>query len=127
MNKVKEVINNKKNKINNKINILQQQLDANINDLNNIKPNNNNYIILQVKIDEKNLNKNIRLLNQVNTNKNEYNFERDDIETIIDNQMVYIKFKDNKYYWNFKITGIHTIKIIFKKKLLQCNKLFSEC
>ena len=28
------------------------------------------------------------------------------------------------YYWNFTTKGIHTIKIIFKKKLLQCNSLF---
>ena len=35
----------------------------------------------------------------------------------------------NKYYWNFTTTGIHTIKIIFKKKLLQlqCNSLFYKC
>ena len=131
MNKVKEELNNKENKINNQINILQQQLNDNINDINNIKSNiNNNYIILQVKIDKKNLNQDIKLLNQVSTYKNYYNFERDDIETIIDNQIVNIKFKgDNKfeYYWNFTTTGIHTIKIIFKKKLLQCNQLFYEC
>ena len=79
------------------------------------------YIILQVKTDKKDLNKDIKLLNQVETYKNYYNFERDDIETIIDNQMVYIKFKDNKYYWNFTTTGIHTIKIIFKK--YYCNAI----
>ena len=105
MNKVKEELNNKEDKINNRINIFQQQLNDNINDINNIKSNiNNNYIILQVKIDKKDLNKDIKLLNQVSTYKNYYNFERDDIETIIDNQIVNIKFKgDNKfeYYWIF--------------------------
>ena len=155
MNKVKEVVNNKEDKINNQINIIQKQLNENINYLNNIKSNNNNnYIILQVKIDEEDLNKDIRLFYQASTYKYYYNFERDDIETIIDNQIVNIKYKnmnsdykyDKKskncelsqnikynlnieyyYYWNFTTTGIHTIKIIFKKKLLQCNYLFSNC
>ena len=94
MNKVKEELNNKENKINNQINIFQQQLNENINDINNIKSNNNNYIILQVKIDEKDLNKDIRLFNQVRTYKYYCNFERDDIETIIDNQIVNIKYKN---------------------------------
>ena len=155
MNKVKEVVNNKENKINNQINIIQKQLNENINYLNNIKSNNNNnYIILQVKIDEKNLNKDIRLFNQVETYKYYCNFERDDIEVFINNQIVNIKYKNKYsdykydenskncelsqnikynlnikyyYYWNFTTTGIHTIKIIFKKKLLQCNYLFSDC
>ena len=154
MNKVKEELNNKENKINNQINIFQQQLNENINDINNIKSNNNNYIILQVKINEEDINKDIRLFNQVRTYKYYFNFERDDIETIIDNQIVNIKYKSRKkdfkydkkskncelsqkiehnlnikyeYYWNFTTTGIHTIKIIFKKKLLQCNHLFYDC
>ena len=154
INKVNEIVNNKEDRINNQINIIQQQLNDNINYINNIKSNNNNYIILQVKIDEKDLNKDIRLFNQSRTYKYCCNFERDDIETIIDNQIVNIKYKnrysDFKYdekskncelsqkleynlkieysfYWNFTTTGIHTIKIIFKKKLLQCNYLFSEC
>ena len=60
-----------------------------------IKSNiNNNYIMLQVKINEKNLNKDIRLLNQVSTYKNFCNFERDDIEVIINNHIVPIKFYD---------------------------------
>ena len=100
MNKVKEELNNKENKINNQIKIFQQQLNENINDINNIKSNNNNYIILQVKINEKDLKYYIRLFNQVRT---------------------------YKYYWKFKTKGAHSIKIIFKKKLLQCNKLFYCC
>ena len=73
-----------------------------------------NYIILQVKIDEEDLNKEIRLLNHVKTNENDYNFGKDDIETIIDNQIVNIMFENDKYYWNFTTTGTHTIKIIIK-------------
>ena len=73
-----------------------------------------NYIILQVKIDEEDLNKEIRLLNQVKTNESDYNFGKDDIETIIDNQIVNIMFENDKYYWNFTTTGTHTIKIIIK-------------
>ena len=32
-----------------------------------------------------------------------------------------------KYYWNFAQTGLHTVKIIFKKKLLQSKYLFYDC
>ena len=117
----------------------------------------NNYIIIQVKIDENNLNEDISLFNQVSTYKYFSNFEKDDIETIIDGQTVPIKFKigdcdideykENNsknncnlskeisyylsinfyYYWKFTTPGIHTIKIIFNKKLSQCNKLFYYC
>ena len=59
MNNIKEVINNKDDKINNQINIIQKQLDDNFNDLNHIKPNNDNYNILQVKMCKINLNKDI--------------------------------------------------------------------
>ena len=128
---MKEVINNKEDKIINQINIIQKQLNDNVEFLNNIKLNNDNYILLQVKIDEDDLNEDIRLFNQVGTYKYYFNFERDDIETIIDNQMVNIKYKkiwrNFEYYWNFTTTGINNIKIIFKKKLLQCNHLFSRC
>ena len=128
MNKVKEELNNKENKINNQINILQQQLNDNINDINNIKSNiNNNYIILQVKIDQTDLNKDIILFNQVRTLDLYYVFDKANFETIIDNKIVDIKAKSGGYYWNFKTTGIHTIKIIFNKKLLQSNGLFNSC
>ena len=127
MNKVKEVVNNKENKINKDINIIQQQLNENINDINNIKiNNNNNYIILQVKIDEKDLNKDIRLFNRVKS-EDYYNFGGEDIEAIVDKQIVNIKSENNKFCWNFKTKGIHSIKILFKKKLLQCDHLFSNC
>ena len=155
INKVNEVVKNKEDNINKQINIIQKQLNDNVEYLNNIKSNiNNNYIILQVKIDEKDLNKDITLFNQVRTYKYYCNFERDDIEVFINNQIVNIKYKNRykdfkydekskncelaqqieynlnilyEYYWNFTTTGIHTVKIIFKKKLLQCNSLFSYC
>ena len=53
--------------------------------------------------------------------KNTYNFERDDIETIIDNQIVNLKSNCNEYYWNFTTTGIYIIIIIFKKLLQAIN------
>ena len=147
----------KEGNINNEIINLQKQIKDNIEYLNNIKSNNtDNYIILQVNINEKNLNKDIRLFNQVSTYKYFCNFERDDIEVIIDDQIVNVNFKNQNdkfkyeydrkskncelsqrleynlttrysYYWNFSIEGIHTVKIIFKKKLLKCNYLFYYC
>ena len=157
--KVKEVANNKEEKINNKIILLEEQLRENIDYLKEIKSNidktnaSNNYIELQVLINEENLKKDIKLLNQVKTYKCFCNFEIEDIETIIDNKIVQIKYKnlygDFKYnkdskncelsqviannlsphyfYWNFSSTGMHTVKIIFKKKLIQCNELFYDC
>ena len=56
-----------------------------------------------------------------------YVFDKGNFETIIDNKIVDIKAKSGGYYWNFKTTGIHTIKIIFNKKLLQSNGLFNSC
>ena len=159
INKVQEEVNNKEEKINNQINLLQEQLKENIDYLKDLKSyidknENNNYIKLQVLINEKNLNKDVALFNQVRIYKYFCNFEIEDIETIIDNEIVPIKFKnihsDFKYnegsencelsqkvdhdldiiyefYWNFSSTGIHNVKIIFKKKLLKCNRLFYKC
>ena len=89
INKVQNIMNDKEQKTNKQIINLQKQLKENIDYLNEIKLNNNshNFVILQVKIDENNLNKNIRLFNQVSTYKYFSNFERDDIETIIDDQI----------------------------------------
>ena len=127
INKIKEVVNNKEDKINNQINISQQQLNENINDINNIKSkNNDNYIRIQVNIEKKNLKKDIILFNQIKNNNN-YNFERKDIEAIIDNKIVDIIFKDDKCYYNFTKKGLNTIRIRFKKKLIQCNHLFDNC
>ena len=147
INKLEETINNKQQKLNNEIMTLQKQMKENIEYIKNIKiNNNNNFILLQVKIDEKDINKDVRLFNQVSTYKYYCNFERDDIETIIDNDVVDVKYKNSKgdkdsntewieynlninyeYYWNFSKVGIHNVKIIFKKKLLRCNELFCGC
>ena len=134
INKVKVAVNHKENKMNNQINIIQHQLKDNINYVNKIKSNNNNnnnnYIIFQVKIDEKDLNKDIALFNQVNIKIKDhfyYVFNTDNFDTIIDGKMVNIMYDHFKYYWNFTTAGIHTIKIIFKKKLIQCKELFSNC
>ena len=159
INKVQEEVNNKEEKINNQINLLQEQLKENIDYLKDLKSyidknENNNYIKLQVLINEKNLNKDVTLFNQVRIYKYFCNFEIEDIETIIDNEIVPIKFKNIKgdfkyneqskncvlsqkvdhdldiiyeFYWNFSSTGIHNAKIIFKKKLLKCNRLFYKC
>ena len=157
--KVKEVANNKEEKINNKIILLEEQLRENIDYLKEIKTNidktnaSNNYIELQVLINEENLKKDIKLFNQANTYKYFCNFEIEDIETIIDNKIVQIKYKNSNgdfkyygnskncelsqeidhnlsshyFYWNFSSTGMHTVKIIFKKKLIKCNQLFYDC
>ena len=150
VNKVQEVSDSKNEKINNQISNLQEQINKNIKDINKIKSamNDNNYISFQVKIEEKNLNSDVLLFNQVDTYKYFCNFERDDIETYINDQIVDIKCKiikeniDSKtqneknaypkypkyeYYWNFTTEGIHNIKVIFKKKLLKSNKLFFDC
>ena len=149
INKVQNYVSNKEQKINNQIINIEKQLKYNIDYLNNIKSKMiNNYITLQVNIDKKDLHKEIRLFNQVPTYKYFSNFERDDIEIIIDDQIVSIDFiirksayyssekrselennlnADFYYYWHFSTKGIHTIKIIFKKKLLKCNQLFYNC
>ena len=118
------------------------------------KINENNYIVMKVKIEPNDVNKDIRLLNQTKIYKYNCNFERDDFETIIDDKSVSIKYKnkhgDFKYdeasqnckiaqliehelsteyyfYWNFSSSGIHTVKIIFKKKLNDCSFMFNNC
>ena len=149
--KVQAKIRNKEGKIKYEKMNIQKQLKDNINELkiiklnhniNNIIDNNINYIILQVKINDNDLNKDIKLFQQTSTYKYFSNFERDDIETIIDDRIVPIKYKirgdffeckrnlsncelsqeiDNYlgvnflFYWNFSTIGMHTLKIIFKK------------
>ena len=82
-----------------------------------------------------------------------YNFEPNDIEIIIDDEKIIQKYKggdeykyDEKlnepeslqfinyeltnnyiFYWNFNNEGIHIIKIIFKKKLMDFNSMFYHC
>lgn len=150
INKTEDSINIKEEKINTEIINIQKQIKEGIEYLKTIKST--NYITLQVKIDKNNLNKDVRLFNQVTTYKYFCNFERDDIEVIINDKIVPIKYKKNNYfeynkesknceqsqyteynlninyyyYWNFSKTGIYDIKIIFKKKLLKCKKLFAD-
>ena len=100
-NKVQNEIENQEENNNNELMNTQNQIKENIEYLNNIKSNiNNNFIILQVKINASDINKDIILFNQVSTYKYYCNFERDDIEVIIDNQIVPIKFKS--YMREFK-------------------------
>ena len=122
-------------------------------DVNLLKKTNENFIILKIKIDEKNLGKKINLLNQKKTYKFFNNFELDDIEITIDNEKIAFKiynendfefnkesenckiaqkinYELNKKYdfnWIFSTTGIHIVKIIFRKKLSTCEGLFSGC
>ena len=133
--------------INNKIqtNELIKNISENINLIKNL----NNYIEIKIKGNGK-----IKFLQQWKTYKYFFNFERDDIELIIDgeNASLYsferienFTKKENSnncylaqelaynlntgfnYYLNFNSNKIHTIKIIFKKKLYDCSHLFYDC
>ena len=60
------------------------------------------------------------------------NFEPKDIEILLENKKVPIKYRENKddcleFYEDFSSKGIFTIKIIFRKKLISCEKLFYKC
>ena len=157
INKIQNEVNAKEQNINNQIINIQNQLKQNIEYLNNIKlnnNNNNNFILLQVKIEEKDLKRSVKLFQQHIAYKYLYNFEKDDIETIIDDQIVPIKYKNTncffeydenslncelsqelehklnecyEFYWNFPKVGIYNVKIIFKKKLNNCKYLFHNC
>lgn len=149
--KIENIVNIKTDQLNNQIVNIEKQLKENINYLNNINTNyNHNYIILQVEIDKNNKNKNIRLFRQAKIYNFNCNYERDDTEVIIDEQIVPINYKNingeykydkesknceklqyiahnlNKcyeFYWNFSTLGIYIIKIKFKKKLLILSRL----
>ena len=126
------IISNNNNGNNIKNNIINNNYiisnNNNKNSINkNIINNNNNCIILQVKIGQTDLNEDIILFNQVRTLELYHVFDKGNFETIIDNKIVDIKAKSGGYYWNFKTTGMHIIKIIFNKKLLQSNGLFNSC
>ena len=139
---IKNEIKNKEEKINKEIVKIQEQIKDNIDYLDNVR---NNYIILQVVVDKNHINKPIILLNQVIAYKHLCNFEWDDIEIMIDDQIVPFQFKVYnsvskrnglfchedfdlyQFFLNFSQQGIYTIKIIFKKKLLRCNSLFEGC
>ena len=155
--KIKEIEKNKMNDIEN----VQKIINENLKEINGIKQKINkkennsidNYIIFKVAINGENKNKDIRLFNQSSIYKNYNNFEIGDIEIMIDEKPIPIKYKYHtnfeydkesknceksqrieynlfqnfEFYWNFEKGGIYTIKIIFKKKLYKSNNLFSGC
>lgn len=118
-----------------------------------LKQKDENYILLNVYINKENIGKDITILNQINIYKCFYNFESDDIDIIIDNEIIQNKYKytsDYKYdekskncegaqylshklntnylfYWNFTTAGMHIIKIKFKKIISTCKDMFSKC
>ena len=136
--------------------IQNNELIKNISEnINAIKKNtNNNYIELKIKINNEQIGKGIKILQQFNTYKYSHNFERDDLELYIDGENSSLdifennkKFKEEEkskncnkaqiieynltnaynYYYKFITEGIHTIKIIFRKKLYDCSFLFGNC
>ena len=152
MNEIKshlEDLGNKYKNLNSQLNdnIKNNELIKNINE----KINNNftaNYIDIKVKGSGE-----IKILQQTKTYKYFFNFERDDIELIVDGENSSLNFeriKDFKneeksencykarlteykletgfiFYLRFGNKGIHTIRIIFKKKLYDCSYLFYDC
>jgi len=173
-NKLEKIENNYIDKIN-----FIPQIDKNIqnnklfkklsDEINLLKNNNDNYIILKVKVDkrdkkDKNRKRSKRDIGQIGEKitfikqnpayKYFYNFERDDIEVIIDGENVSLEIEKRdenftpydkssdcnsaqkleynlkkcfNFYWKFNTEGIHTIKIIFRKKLFNCDNLFNRC
>jgi len=138
---------------------IKKEIDKNINDNEIIKQlnekNKDNYITLKIEIDEEEIGKDIIIINQCTIYKLFKNFELDDIEVQINEEIIPIKFK-NKYkyfgykdksvdsekakkiykdlgetnysfYWNFPKKDIYNIKIIFKKQLSSCEGLFYHC
>ena len=144
---IEKIVNNEMKKKEEILIEEEKQIIAGINEIKNIKEellkneakkrdiltNNNNFIILKININKNNINKDIRLLNQENTYKYFFNFERDDLEIIIDGQITPMKYEningefqsddssncyiaqrlehklETKYffYWNFNEPGIH--------------------
>ena len=130
-----------------------KKISENINSIKN-NVNNNNYIEIKIKIDKDNFKKQIKFLQQHRTYKYFFNFERDDIELIIDGENSSLdnfepekQFKSDEnskdcykaqeiaynlgkcfnFYLCFNTSGIHTIKILFRKKLYDCRCLFYNC
>jgi len=130
-----------------------KKITENINSLKN-GDNNNNFIEIKINVKEKS--KKIKFIQQTNTYKYFYNFERDDIELLIDGENIsllnferYKEFEEEEeekskncykaqkieynlengfyFYLYFHTEGIHTIKIIFRKKLYNCDFLFHNC
>ena len=147
-------IQNKYNELKIISNDINNQLTNKIdNEINAIKEENENYITLKVNIDKENIGKDITFLKQKNNFPDYNNFEINDLEIFIDDKIIPLKYnklssykkneesKDceeaqylsyllktsNYFYWNFATEGIHTIKIIFKKKVISCEDMFSNC
>jgi surface protein len=155
-NNLEKLNNNYVNKTN-----LIPQIDENIqnnklikkisDEINLLKIEKNNYIELKIKSGKE---QKIQFINQCPTYKYFYNFERDDIEIIVDGESVsldilerkeefnynksskecytaqYLEYRLEKpfsFYRIFKTEGIHTIKIKFRKKLFNCSRLFLGC
>ena len=165
INKIKSSLDNLGNKYMSKSsfdsqieeNIKNNQLIKNISEnLNSIKnnTNNDNYIEIKINIDNNKIGENIKIFQQSNLYKYLFNFEKNDIEVIVDGENTSIdiferskEFKEEEkskdcykaqkieynletgyeYFLKFKNEGIHTIKIIFRRKLYDCSFLFNNC
>ena len=105
------------------------------------------------KLLEDNIGENIIFLKQCKIHQYFNNFELNDINVIIDDKIVDLKYnyiggyeydKNSKdcdkaqniyyelftpyyFYYNFSKIGIHTIKIIFKRELNSCKNMFNNC
>jgi len=128
-----------------------KKITENINSLKN-GANNNNFI--EIKMIVKKNSQKIKFIQQTKTYKYFFNFERDDIELLIDGENAsllnferYKEFKEEEnskecyksqkieyylengfyFYLYFNTEGIHTIKINFRKKLYNCDFLFQNC
>ena len=155
---INKIIDNKyipfENKFNENFNKIKENIINNIKEINNIK---DNYITLKIKINKEDINKDIIIINQCSTYKLFKNFELDDINIYINNQLIPIKYKniiyddrlcrfDSKsidseiaqkiyneinnnysFYYNFSTEGVYNIKIIFKKQLSSCAGMFFRC
>ena len=115
---------------------LKKEIDNIKSDLKDLKKS--NYIIIHLSCKE---NSNITLLSQVQSYKNNFNFERDDVEFIINDEIVPIQYMEEKkniyesqkkggipydFYWHFKKGENYIVKIIFRKKLYDCSYMFSK-
>ena len=119
------------------------------NDINVLnEKNKDNYITIKLNIEKNDIGKEISFLKQTLLNNTYiHNFEKNDIELIIDgfsaekkykfknglsttDTACYISSKLNNslyFYHIFKEEGFHTIKVIFNKKLCSCAGLFYDC
>lgn len=164
INKIRSLIDNIRNNNKTETNI-SSEIDKHIqnnqlikdisNDVNSLKNNlnNNNQNYIQMKIYSNEYEK-IKILQQNNAYKYLSNFERDDLELIIDGKNSSLdifertnEFKEEEkskncykaqrieynlktgfsFFVKFETKGFHTIQIFFKKKLYDCGFLFNNC